>query len=111
VRAAHGLRFTEVVLETDGSGLTTADGARRLREAGLTSALLKIEGADEAAHDASVGRPGAFQGLLAARRLLLGAGLPTARALPLWMGAMSPCLSRKAYAKLREARLRYPWEG
>ncbi len=110
VRAAATLHYAEIVLETDGAGLTTPEGATRLREAGLTSALLKLEGGDEATHDASVGRAGAFQGLLSARRLLREAGLPTARALPLWMGAMSPCLSRKAYATLREARVRYPWE-
>lgn len=111
VRAAAALHYTEIALETDGSGLVTPGSARGLRQAGLTGVLLKIEGADEDAHDRAVGRPGAFKALLEARRQAREAGLPTTRALALWMGAMSPCMSRRAYADLRAARLTYPWEA
>lgn len=111
VREAKALHFSEIVLETDGTGLHAIEPVRALREAGLTAMLLKVEGADEAAHDAKVGRPGALRSLLHARRLAQEAGLPTSRAQPLWMGAMSPCMSRRAYAELRETRARYAWEG
>ena len=111
VRLARELRFREVVVETDGSGLMRTDDAVRLRDAGVAGLALKIEGPDAAAHDAVVGRPGAFAQILEARRLAHAVGLPVTRALPTWLGALSPCMSRRAYAELRQARVRSPWEA
>ncbi len=96
-----GLRYREIEIETDGSGLQSPEAVRRLRDLGVTRLQFKFQGRDEAAHDRVVGRPGAFQQLVRAidHARHVGVAFDVARAT--WHGAWSPCLYRSRLRALR----------
>jgi len=93
------LGFSDIELETDGSGLQTPEDARLVKRLGVTRVLLKAQGRTADVHDGVVRRAGAFDELRAAYRELRRAGLPTAQATPTWLGALSPCMGRERIAR------------
>jgi len=101
IRRLSGMRFSELVIETDGSTITAASDAEFLKEHGVTEVLLKFQGGNREIHDRVVDRPGAFARLVVAAELLKRAGVRIGRAKPVWMGACSPCISREAFRALR----------
>jgi MoaA/NifB/PqqE/SkfB family radical SAM enzyme/protein-L-isoaspartate O-methyltransferase len=63
-----------LVLGTTGEGLT-AERARSFRDSGLFAVGISLDSDQEAEHDRSRGRPGAFRSALAALRVARGSGL------------------------------------
>ncbi len=76
VRAARGLGFADIKVQSNGLVLGQADNAARLAAAGATRVHLSIHTHEPAAYDALVRSPGAFARMQAGLDAVLATGLP-----------------------------------
>jgi len=113
IRQARQLGFTQIELQTNGRRVADEHLARKLAEAGLTSALVALHGPNQEIHDLIVRRRGAFAEAIAGMRNLI-ANRVTVRTntvisklnLP-HLEAMVPFLSSQ-FPELRMAQLTFP---
>ncbi len=102
--ALRDMRFREIVMETDGSWIDSRAKAARLRDLGVRRVLFKLQGKSAQEHDEVVKRPGAFTAMVSAMKYAVQAGMQIGKAQPTWLGALSPCMSRSHFRKLRQKR-------
>ena len=113
VEQARRTGFTRIELQTNGRRLASEPLARKLAEAGLTSALVALHGPQHEIHDPIVKRQGAFaetiagmRNLIANRRTVKTNTVISKLNLP-HLEAMVPFLSRQ-FPELRMAQLTFP---